>query len=375
MMLLNERRCSVLLDILENEGWARIRDLAQRFHVSDRTIRYDLDVVDDFLQFNNLSSLIRKQNGGVKFVESTEEKTKLLRLFQHLGLYQYVLSSNERLQKILAELLYVKDYIRINDLAAILYVSRGTVIKDLQKVREWLERRQLELRSIPKYGIKVVGPEREYRQAVVELLRKNLSLSYMLEWITIPEPNLSDSQLFKCWLENIDVAFLQTYIRRLEDELKVVFSDVAFSGLVIYLIVSIHRIRAGRDIVGRQSELEVLQSSRTFAVALTTIPLLEERFDLSIPLDEVSLFTEYILGSNVASSAVEEQESRTEIQMLVCNLIARVSQDVPYDLTEDHQLLEGLLEEVRPTLFRVKYGLSLENPYLDEVKSNYPLLF
>ena len=375
MMLLNERRCSVLLDILENEGWARIRDLAQKFHVSDRTIRYDLDVVDDFLQFNNLSSLIRKQNGGVKFVESVEEKTKLLRLFQHLGLYQYVLSSNERLQKILAELLYVKDYIRINDLAAILYVSRGTVIKDLQKVREWLERRHLELRSIPKYGIKVVGPEREFRQAVVELLRKNLSLSYMLEWITTSEPNLSDSQLFKCWLENIDVAFLQTYIRRLENELKVVFSDVAFSGLVIYLIVSIYRIRAGRDIVGRQSELEVLQSSRTFAIALTTIPLLEERFDLSIPLDEVSLFTEYILGSNVASSAVEEQDSRTEIQMLACNLIARVSQDVPYDLTEDHQLLEGLLEEVRPTLFRVKYGLSLENPYLDEVKSNYPLLF
>lgn len=156
MMLLNERRCNVLLDILENESWARIRDLAQRFHVSDRTIRYDLDVIDDFLQFNNLSLLVRKQNGGMKFVESAEEKTKLLRLFQHLGLYQYVLSSNERLQKILAELLYIKDYIRINDLAAILYVSRGTVIKDLQKVREWLEKRHLELRSIPKYGIKVL---------------------------------------------------------------------------------------------------------------------------------------------------------------------------------------------------------------------------
>lgn len=374
-MLLNERRCSVLLDILENEDWVRIRDLAQKFHVSDRTIRYDLDVVDDFLRFNKLSLLIRKQNGGVKFVESVEEKNKLLRLFQHLGLYQYVLSSSERLQKILAELLYVKDYIRINDFATILFVSRGTVIKDLQKVREWLESRHLELRSIPKYGMKVVGPEREFRQAIVELLRKNLSLPYMLEWITTPETNWNDSQLFRCWLESIDISFLQTYIRRLENELKVVFSDVAFSGLVIYLIVSIHRIRAGRDFVARQSELEVLQNSRTFALALSTIPLLEERFHLSIPIDEVSLFTEYILGSNVASSAVDEQESKTEMQMLVCNLIAHVSQDLPCDLTEDHQLFEGLLEEVRPTLFRVKYGLNLENPYLDEVRSSYPMLF
>jgi len=374
-MLLNERRCSVLLDILENEGWVRIRDLAQRFHVSDRTIRYDLDVVDDFLHFNNLSLLIRKQNGGVKFVESLEEKHKLLRLFQHLGLYQYVMSSSERLQRILAELLYVKDYIRINDLATILYVSRGTVIKDLQKVREWLEVRHLELRSIPKYGIKIVGPEREFRQAVVELLRKNLSLPSMLEWITTTETNWGDKQLFKNWLEDIDISFLQTYIRQLEKELQVVFSDVAFSGLVIYLIVSIHRIKGGRDIIVGQSELGVLQNSRTFAIALTTISLLEERFDVSIPIDEVSLFTEYILGSNVASSTVEKQESGTEMQMLVCNLIAHVSQDLPYDLTEDHQLFEGLLEEVRPTLYRVKYGLSLENPYLDEVRSSYPILF
>lgn len=375
IILLNERRCNVLLDILENQDWVRIRELALRFHVSDRTIRYDLDVVDDFLRSNNLSLLIRKQNGGVRFSDSLDEKTRLLRLVQHLGLYQYVLSSSERIQRILAELLYVKDYIRINDLASILFVSRGTVIKDLQKVREWLETRHLELRSIPKYGMKVIGPEREFRQAVVELLRKNLSLPRMLEWVATPESAGSDSQLFKCWIENIDIAFLQTCVRRLEQELQVVFSDLAFSGLVIYLIVTIHRIRAGRDVMIGQSELEVLQSSRTFAIAFTTTRLLEEKFAVLIPIDEVSLFTEYILGSNVASSAIEDQESKTEMQMLVCNLIAHVSQGLTCDLSEDHQLFEGLLEEVRPTLFRIKYGLSLENPYLDEIKSNYPVLF
>lgn len=374
-MLLNERRSSVLLDILDNEDWVLIRELAQRFHVSDRTIRYDLDVVDEFLRSNSLSLLIRKQNGGVKFSDSVEEKTRLLRLFQHLGLYQYVLSSSERVQRILAELFYVKDYIRINDLATIMFVSRGTVIKDLQKVREWLEDRHLELRSIPKYGIKIVGAERKFRQAIVELLRRNLSLTRMLKWITMVEVDGGNNQLFKCWLENIDIAFLQTCVRRLEQELQVVFSDVAFTGLVIYLLVAIHRIRAGRDIVVAQSEVEALQNSRTFAIALITTHLLEEQFSLVIPIDEVSLFTEYILGSNVASSAVQEQESRTEMQMLVCDLIAHVSQGLVCDLTEDHQLFEGLLEEVRPTLFRVKYGLNLENPFLDEIKSGYPVLF
>jgi len=374
-MLLNERRSNVLLYILENEDWVRIRELAQKFHVSERTIRYDLDVLDDFLSSNSLSVLIRKQNGGVKFSDSVEEKTRLLRLVQHLGLYQYVLSSSERVQRIVAELLYVKDYIRINDLAEILFVSRGTVIKDLQNVREWLDMRQLELRSIPKYGIKVVGPERKIRQAIVEILQKNLSFTRMLKWITTTEPNGGDRDLFTCWLQNIDISFLQTCVRQLEQELQVVFSDVAFAGLVIYLIVAIHRIRAGRDIVLGQSEVEVVQNSRTFAIALMTTRLLEEQFSVVLTIDEVSLFTEYILGSNVASLAIEEQESRTEMQMLVCDLIAHVSQGLGYDLTEDHQLFEGLLEEVRPTLYRVKYGLNLENPFLDEIKASYPALF
>ena len=38
-ILLNERRSNVLDEILHRNSWVRIEDLAQQFHVSNRTIR------------------------------------------------------------------------------------------------------------------------------------------------------------------------------------------------------------------------------------------------------------------------------------------------------------------------------------------------
>lgn len=374
-ILLNERRNNVLLEILQNRGWIRIEELARHFHVSSRTIRYDLDAVDEFLHSNNLPRLVRKQKGGVKFSELLEERNKAIEMLHNLGLYQYVLSSNERVQRILAELLHAKDYMTIGELADCLWVSRGTVNKDLYRVRFWLEARKLELRSITKYGIKLVGQERDIRQAILQLLRENMPVTRLLEWMSAAEPDWGDSHFFGRWLDNIDIIFLQNCIRQLEKELQVVFSDVAFTGLVLYLAVTIHRIRAGRDVVIGQTELEALQNSRAFAIALLTVNLLEEKFQMSIPLDEVAFFTEHILGSNVSSSAVEEQENRMELDALVCTLIASVSRNLGCDLSLDHQLYEGLLEEIRPSLFRAKYGIKLENSFLDEIMTNYTNLF
>jgi transcriptional antiterminator len=312
---------------------------------------------------------VRKQKGGVKFSELLEERNKAIEMLHNLGLYQYVLSSNERVQRILAELLHAKDYMTIGELADCLWVSRGTVNKDLYRVRLWLEARKLELRSITKYGIKLVGQERDIRQAILQLLRENMPVTRLLEWMSATEPDWGDSHFFGRWLDNIDIIFLQNCIRQLEKELQVVFSDVAFTGLVLYLAVTIHRIRAGRDVVIGQAELEALQNSRVFAIALLTVNLLEEKFQLSIPFDEVAFFTEHILGSSVSSSAVDEQENRMELDALVCTLIASISRNLGCDLSLDRQLYEGLLEEIRPSLFRAKYGIKLENLFLDDIKS------
>jgi mannitol/fructose-specific phosphotransferase system IIA component (Ntr-type)/galactitol-specific phosphotransferase system IIB component len=44
-------------------------------------------------------------------------------------------------------------------------------------------------------------------------------------------------------------------------------------------------------------------------------------------------------------------------------------------LSDDTHLLNGLILHLRPTINRLKYGLTLKNPILDEIKLNYPELY
>jgi len=160
IIILNERCTQILIKLLNSSLPVKITELASSFKVSSRTIRYDLDEIDEFLKYNNLPQLIRKPNVGVKFSESLEDKNKALELLDDVSIYYYALSQKERVNIILSNLIGQKDYTTINALADNLMVSRSTIINDLSKVRKWLYDHGLELKSVPKYGLKVLGDEK-----------------------------------------------------------------------------------------------------------------------------------------------------------------------------------------------------------------------
>ncbi|MDN5313158.1 MAG: mannitol operon transcriptional activator, partial [Thermoanaerobacteraceae bacterium] len=106
-----DERCAQLLNtIISADKPVKISELAKQFNVSPRTIRYDLDRIDNFLMDNNLPQLARKPNCGVQFPGSSELKEKVLSSLEGIDSYNYVLSPEERQKVILSELFQAKDY-------------------------------------------------------------------------------------------------------------------------------------------------------------------------------------------------------------------------------------------------------------------------
>ena len=124
-------------------------------------------------------------------------------------------------------------------------------------------------------------------------------------------------------------------------------------------------------------ELLALQSTGVFKSAYDVVKPIGGYFQITVSFDEVGYFTEHILGSGILSSAVDEKTSRTELDTLVCNLIAEVSCHLKQDLTLDRHLFHGLLNELRPYLYRLKYGLASEfgSESEEEIKHKYKDLF
>ena len=75
MFLVNKRQSETIEILTQTNHAIKIKELAERFHVSSRTVQYDIDCVRDFLREYNIhegqvtKSLIRKQKIFKKFIE------------------------------------------------------------------------------------------------------------------------------------------------------------------------------------------------------------------------------------------------------------------------------------------------------------------
>ena len=376
IVTINSRCAQVLLWLLSSNKPITINDFSRKFKVSNTTVRYDLDIVDEFLSDNGFKPLIRKPNSGIMLVGSTNEKQGLTKLMKNLNLYYIILSKEERVSLILNELISQQDYVTINSIAEKLCVSRNTVIKDLENVREWLTKYNLALKSAPRHGIKVTGEEKYLRRAQIELLTENNGIVKSFSEIgSNPRKNIKSSNLLESFFKDIDMQYIEKCINIAEEELNVIFSDEAFAGLTIHIAIAIKRIQLKKDILMNKDELKSLEITKEFTVASNIAKMLEERFNITIPIDEIGYISIHLLGSNHSSSRVTESENWVELQILTNDIIQKVGSIIGNDLTGDSQLFRGIIEHLKPTIYRLSHDLTLKNPLLQEIKSTYRKLF
>lgn len=375
---MDERCAQILKKIIFAEKPLKIAELADTFKVSPRTVRYDLDEIDNFLKDNNLPQLVRKPKLGIQFVESREAKDKALSLIEGMRGYDYALSPQEREKVILSELFRARSYVTIGHLADLMSVSRGTVINDLKRVRRWLASHDLKLESSPRYGIKVEGNEAALRRAVIALLLENMDIERALDVIRAPvyrHISVTVDEQVKKLFEDLDVSLIEKAVRMAEEQLSTVFSDVAYSGLVIHLALAIKRIQLGKDITMPKSDLEGLRFTKEFAVASSIAKNLEECFQIRIPEAEIGYITVRLLGGKVTAADTFRKEDWPKLQFLTAKIIQDVQAKVGADFSSDEELYKGLMEHLGPTLYRLKHGLPLKNPILEEIKRNYGDIF
>jgi len=360
------------------DGYIKIAELAKAFNVSSRTIRYDLDKIDDFLKHNGLPQLIRKPHSGICYSPSYLERLKISKLLGSFNSYNYVLTPEERKKLILTELFQAKDFTTIDEMAKLLSVSRGTVAKDLMGVRNWLSRHGLKLESLPRFGIKITGSENDMRKAVISLLSENIEIERALNLIKAPinrRMNLvTDRQLEKLF-EDLEISPIEESIRLAEKQLKTTFTDSAYSGLVIHLALAIKRIQLGKNIVMPQDELSKLKTTKEFAVASSIAAQLEDKYKINIPTAEIGYITIHLLGSKVTDTDIFSNKDWIKLQILTDEIIKNIGKKLNVDFLADVELFSGLLKHLEPTVYRLKHDLPLKNPILNEIKNNYPKIY
>ena len=136
--MLNERCAQVIRQILYSQKPLKIDEIAVSLGVSERTIRYDLDRIDEYLMVNEFPAFVRKPNEGVSLAAAPEQLARLLCCIHDQGNYNYVLSQDERLVYLLYDLLEQDSYTTLQQLAEKMSVSKTTIQNDINEIKDRL---------------------------------------------------------------------------------------------------------------------------------------------------------------------------------------------------------------------------------------------
>lgn len=362
-MILNQRRQHLLFQIMQSDQPKQIRELASEYKVSNRTIRYDLDHIDELLMENQLPVFNRSSKQGISFVGSQKEKDRLVKLFQNKNDYYYNLSSKERVPFIILEILQSKEYTTLDTIAEMLMVSRSTIIKDMTKVKKWVAQYNLKFEAVPNRGMRITGDERTIRRGLTHLLQK--------ESFEMIETQRREVQ----FIEQEEFDQIQDCLDKIEEEYGISFSHDAHLLLDLQIGIAVKRIQIGNEIAISDEEMRMLQYEREFVIALQMAKMLEIQFKTNINLQEIGYITTCFLSGSIFETNRNDKENLIEIQVLLFEMITLVNEELGIDIFQEQELVDSLFNHLRAKIHRLKYDININNPLIEEIYSRYSYLF
>jgi len=367
--MLYKRATELILLLISNEEFTTVRKLSNYFNISEKTIRNDLDVIDDYLAKNGFHKLIRKPKLGVKLSGGIDEKNMLISNISRKDLDNYIYTTNERQIMILLTLItHDSGNLKIKDFEEILKVSRSTINNDIKQLKNKLNINNLELRYSTDSGYTISGKEVDLRNFISDRIIEIIKDDYKNIGDNLAHTKLSG-------LINIDdIKFIENVFYDMEELFNVDYADVAFNSQIIRIYVSLQRIIRNHALHFEDYK-ENIKLTQEFVMSNYIAGKLEEKYKIGIDENEKIYFTICLLGSNLAQKKENENLDIIMIQLMARKLIEYVSSKTDIDINDDLILFKFLVEHLKPMIYRVKYNIELKNPILDEIIDNYKDLF
>ena len=353
------RKSIELLFILKKEN--DLKQISQKMNLSDRAVRYEVENLNFYLKKFNIGEII--QTGKkLKLVITSKEK-----LLTKLSKENYNFSKDEREDFILANYLFNGDS-RQKVFEEELNVSTATIANDIQRIKEKVNSNGLEFKGYTKTKSFIVGEEKKVRQ---------MMLNFLIDYLFVEEKYYVDvliKEVITKYFEGIDVKDIRSYLNEIQIKIEKTISDEAHKILTIYLMILVRRVKQKFVLDNFRNE-QMVKKSKEYQTIIEILPELEEKYKIKINQEEKYLFTEYVLGSHSYNFSYSYYENWFQLEILVNKLIIGVNSLIDIDILGDKILLEGLLNHLKPAIYRIKQGIKLENSIFEEVYESYPQLF
>jgi len=343
---LSERQREILKLLEGSKAKMTSTSLAERYEVSSRMIRYDLDDLDYYLHKYGLC-LKRNRDDGITIQGSDHQK---------LILFEQLRTSRGQLDfpYLLAMEFFLHHSVTVLELAAKFQVSKNKIIQALPAFQQLLAKVNLALEKRPAIGMSLQGEENQIRMGIFQL---NSSTHYDLQDYLLEQFSLTDRHL------------MIQLIKEYQQLTKIQFSDKGFKELTLSLCYQQLRLSQGHVISYPYDEMK----QAGLGEELTSIMEIFKNQGISLPVEEALFMLKQIRNTQVIYLPKSKMQiAHDSAYLLTQEFIRHASYQLGIDLSLNKRVLELHLNVA---LHRLQSGQTIENPLTEQVRYRYRFIF
>ncbi|MGT2784426.1 BglG family transcription antiterminator [Streptococcus merionis] len=363
MSIFDYQRLDNILNLLvQREEAIHIEEISSYCNVSDRTIRSDINTINDYIVKHGAHIvLIRKQGYIIEYSDKNEFDTFWNN--QDTGTFLFT-TSTSRLTYLIRLFLTNNSYITQEYLQSILFVSQNTLYSDFRILKQYLSPYSLKIANKSNLGYRLEGEEQNIRSAIINLIFKENLTDYLTGSITV-DRNICNNISYR----QFNDIFLNYFSNMIHLD-----SDYFYRNIFSSLLLAASRVKSGHTLKNFNQSIKLDRHSAK--IVENFIQEVESEFNL-IFSDMEKDYLQFCIAENYPnfiddSLTKSNQQLAEEIVKTIQNFLKSLSSSA---WVLDSSLEKNLLEHIKLFLKVQVIKGNRNNPLLETIKNSFPYAF
>jgi transcriptional antiterminator/mannitol/fructose-specific phosphotransferase system IIA component (Ntr-type) len=340
-------------------------DLSKEFRISERTLRNELVLINEYLAENNYPIVSTTRGKGMRLILPAQESEKLLAQVGGSWEKDYY-RPDERFLALLLDIADSTKTTLLYEMEEKLQVSKSTLDEDMRKLRQYLSPYAISVVSLTKQGIVLQGDERSIRSMLYGVIHSMTDIDHLM---SDGDPDAVN----KFVLEYLDKNVLQALGAQYDEVLKksrVEINHVYRNQIILFLGIWVRRMQEGNTV----SEFAKVRAEIGEGPVRKFVDAICADFSLSPSSNEIKYISFTIESFNPKD--MNNSLDWVAAQLLAIQLIEHVEKVTGIPFTqEEGDLYEGLYKHITGLLSRAKNDLQACNPLKDTIKESYAVMY
>lgn len=341
--------------------------LMKKFSVSARTIKNDINYLNEYLCAHKIMAKILYENNEIKIESNIDENNKIKKMLSSDNCYFYKFTSDERAKIIFTYLLAANNYMTIEYFANMLAVSRSTVVTDLSIVKKWCQKNDINLVTKKKYGI-LIDEALELKS--VRLLKnlKNISIENI-------STNSQGYSFYNALFSKIDIWKIRKIIVTAENSFDIILADELYEEMVLNIALALininYKLKSSYEIKNR---ICFNKCNKAFEMAHFIVTKINTEFNAEFS-DNMESMIYYYLNSVNLHVFIDYEKKLPYIQVAVQQFIMQVGRELQYNFCIDYELYDLLVKHLCGVFYRLDHQIEIINPLRENLVREERALF